>query len=218
MLILVLACAGIGLALAQQRVAAQQRSDEKSYALNWLQGRFRAPVRCARADGSRLDLEEAISIRPGPDRSGMPTLRLTFFGIDVPDATKCFNVVESRVPDRRGLLYVTYRSHSRTDMGLTDFRRTLKKGEVVYYIVGGGLRIREVGTGAEPRKIRFEDRDYPLRVKPVQAHSDGDKLLAPYREEHAGEEDRRRRLRFEIEGPEEFTFSGAFIEDDHWRR
>jgi hypothetical protein len=148
----------------------------------------------------------------------MPTLRLTFFGIDVPDAVKCFNVVEARVPDRRGVLYVTYRSYSRTDMGLTDFKRTLRKGELLYHIVGGGLRVREVGTGSEPREIRFEDRDYPLRVKPVLPGSDGDKLLAPYREGSPPGEDARRRLVFEIEGPEEFKFSGAFIEDDRWRR
>jgi hypothetical protein len=148
----------------------------------------------------------------------MPVLRLTFFGIDVPDAEKCFNVVEKRVPDRRGTVYVTYRSHSRTDMGLTDFKRALRKGELVYHIVDGKLRIRDVGGPGEVREILFDDRDYPLRVGLVRPHSDADKLLAPYRGDLPPGQDHRRRLRLEMEGPEEFTFSGAFIEDEHWRR
>jgi hypothetical protein len=165
-------------------------------------------------DGSRQELEEAIGIRVAPRRSGMPVVRLTFFGIDIPDAEKCFSVVDRRVPDRRGVLYVTYRSNRRQDMGLTDFRRTARKGVLVYHIVGGQLRIREVGKEAEPRVVRFEDRDYPLRIRAVMPHSDGDRLLAPYRDDHPPGEDPRRRIRLEIEGPEGFTFVGAFIEGD----
>jgi hypothetical protein len=171
-----------------------------------------------RSDGSRLELEQAIGVRAAPKRSGMPVLRVTFFGIDVPDAEKCFNVVEPRVPDRRGVLYVTYRSNRRADMGLTDFRRTIRKGALVYHIVSGQLRIRDVDEHGEPRVVRFEDRDYPLRIRPVLPQSDGDKLLAPYRGDHPPEADPRRRLRFEIEGPEQFTFVGAFIEEEPRRR
>ena len=201
------------LAHAQQEPSRAPSFDETTYALAWLQGRFRAPVTCVRRDGSRLELEQAIGVRSAPMRSGMPVLRVTFFGIDVPDAEKCFNVAEPRVPDRRGVLYVTYRSNRRPDMGLTDFRRTVRKGTIVYHIVGGQLRIRDVGEEAEPRVVRFEDRDYPLRLRPVLPHSDGDRLLARYREEAPPDEDPSRQLWFEIEGPEDFAFLGAFIED-----
>jgi hypothetical protein len=210
--------ASSALAQAQEQSSSPQRFDETAHALAWLEGRFRSPVTCLRSDGSRLELEQAIGVRAAPMRSGMPVLRVTFFGIDVPDAEKCFNVVEPRVPDRRGVLYVTYRSNRRPDMGLTDFRRTIRKGSLVYHIVAGQLRIRNVDEDGEPRVVRFEDRDYPLHIRPVLPHSDGDRLLAPYRGDRPPEEDPRRRLRFEIEGPESFTFVGAFIEEEPRRR
>jgi hypothetical protein len=115
------------------------------------------------------------------------------------------------------VLYVTYRSNRRSDMGQNDFRRAIRSGELRYYIVGGELRIGEVG-GEARRVLRFDDRDYPLRVSPVRPQSDGDKLLSLYDEDDAQKQDQRRRLVFQIEGPEDFTFRGAFIEDERrWR-
>ncbi len=197
--------------------AQSPRVDETTVALLWLQGRFRAPVTCIRADGSRVELEEAIVVREGPQRSGMPTLRLTFFGIDLPGATKCFNLIEPVLPDRRGSLYVTYRSSNRTDVGLHDFQRAARTRTLRYRIVGGSLRIRPIDTPeSEARVVRF-DEDVLLLVSSVAPRSDGAKLLSEY-SYGAGRSDPRRRLRFQIEGPDGFRFEGSFIEDERrWR-
>jgi hypothetical protein len=213
-LLLLLCGGGAG---AQEPASPPPKADETTYALSWLQGRFLAPVTCIRRDGSRVELEESISIRPGPKRSGLSIIRITFFGIDVPDAEKCFSIVEPRVPDRRGVLYVTYRSNRRPDMGLADFRRAFKKEALRYHIVGGELRFRELGAeGAQV--IRFGKGDHPLLVRRVQKQSDAHRLLADYEKEDAAEPDRRRRLVFHIEGPDGFTYEGAFIEaQSRWR-
>jgi hypothetical protein len=198
---------------AQELQSDTPQIDETTVALSWLRGRFLRPVTCVREDGTRVELEEAMVIRPGTARSGMPVLRVTFFGIDLADAEKCFNIVEPQIPDRRGVLYLTYRSRKRTDTGMADFKRTIKHGRLRYYVVDGEFRVRPVGQrDLEPEVIRFGKGDYPLLVRPVLRHSDGDKLLEQYRDEANGP-DSRRRLHFEIEGPDEFRFGAAFIED-----
>ncbi len=189
--------------------------DETTLALFWLRGRFRSPVTCMRADGTRVELEESIVVREGAKLSGMPTLRITFFGIDLPDATKCFNLIVSDLPDRRGSINVTYRSSKRKDRGMHDFKRAVKSKTLEYQIVGGTLRIREVGQDeSQAQVVRFDD-DYPLRVSSVIHRSDSAKLLAQYRGEGP---DLRRRLRFQLEGPMEFRLDQSFIEDERrWR-
>ena len=189
--------------------------DETTLALYWLRGRFRSPVTCIQADGTRVELEEAIVVRKGAKLSGMPTLRITFFGIDLPDATKCFNLIVPDLPDRRGSINVTYRSSKRKDRGMHDFQRAVKNKTLEYQIVAGTLRIREVGQHeSQAQVVRFDD-DYPLRVSTVIRRSDNAKLLAQYLGEGP---DPRRRLRFQLEGPMEFRLDQSFIEDERrWR-
>jgi hypothetical protein len=210
-----LAAAPLG---AQEMQSDTPQIDETTVALSWLRGRFLRPVTCMREDGTRVDLEEAMVIRPSTARSGMPVLRVTFFGIDLASAEKCFNLVEREIPDRRGVLYLTYRSRRRTDTGMADFKRTIKGRELRYHVVDEEFRIRPVGQpDIEPRVIRFGKGDYPLLVRPILPHSDGAKLLEQYRDDDNGP-DPRRRLRFELEGPDEFRFGAAFIEDDsRWK-
>jgi hypothetical protein len=205
----------VGRSLHAQEEFQAPQVDESTLALYWLKGRFRAPVSCVREDGSTIELEEAIVVREGDKQSGMETLRITFFGIDVPDATKCFSLIEPDVPDRRGSVYVTYRSTRRKGVGVHDFKRAAKDRLLEYQIVAGTLRVRDIGQpDSDARIIRFED-DYPLRVSTVTPRSDGAKLLAAYGKEGS---DPRRRLRFQMEGPMEFRFDGSFIEDEsRWR-
>jgi hypothetical protein len=208
-----------GVAPAQEQSERPSDLDETALALSWLQGRFKSPLTCVRRDGSRVDIEEALVIRQGTPRSGTRVARITFFGIDLPDAIKCSNLLEPRVPDRRGVLYVTYRSNKRADMGAADFRRTLREGVVRYEIVGGELRVRALEGDAEaPRTVPFLGGDHSLLVRPVLPQSDGAKILERYRTEHSEQDDARRSVLLEIEGPESFRFSGTFIEDDRrWR-
>lgn len=207
------------LAPAQEQGERPPDLDETALALSWLQGRFKTPLTCVRRDGSRVDIEEALVIRAGTPRSGTRVVRITFFGIDLPDAVKCSNLLEARVPDRRGVLYATYRSNRRADMGAADFRRTLREGVVRYEIVGGELRVRALeGNPEAPQTVRFQGGDHSLVVRPVLPQSDGAKLLERYRDEPSEGEHARRRVLLEIDGPESFRFSGTFIEDERrWR-
>jgi hypothetical protein len=190
--------------------------DATVLALNWLSGRFLIPVTCVKTDGSRVHLEEAVVIRGTQQRGSEPSLRATFFGIDVADVSHCYNLAEPRVPDRRGVVYLTYRSHRRADLGTADFRRALRDGRLRYAIEGGQLQERVLGGNAtEPRVVTFDGRDVELIVSLVKPGSDADKLLRHHTPITPAPEGQRapRRLTFQIEGPEDFSFTGHFIED-----
>ena len=146
-------------ALGQRDVRLPSGLDATTLALEWVTGRYRMPVTCLRSDGSRIELEEAIVIRRAPEHGDIRTLKLTFFGIDAPNISRCYNLVTPNIPDRRGTLYVTFRSVSRADTGPKDFRRRLESGELRYPIQGGQLRQREFGD--EPslaRAVKFSRR------------------------------------------------------------
>ena len=206
-------------ALGQRDVRLPSGLDATTLALEWVTGRYRMPVTCLRSDGSRIELEEAIVIRRAPEHGDIRTLKLTFFGIDAPNISRCYNLVTPNIPDRRGTLYVTFRSASRADTGPKDFRRRLESGELRYPIQGGQLRQREFGD--EPslaRAVKFSRRGIDLVVRTINDGSDADKLLAPYAKRETRTRYRSRRFEFEIQGPDEFAFRGYFIEDPKWKR
>ncbi len=206
-------------ALSQQGVRLPAGVDATTIALEWLTGRYRMPVTCLRSDGSRIELEEAIVIRRAPEHGDIRTLKLTLFGIDASDISRCYNLLTPDIPDRRGTLYMTFRSVSRADTGSKDFRRRLESGELRYPIQGGQLRQR--GFGDEPsqaRTVQFSRRGIDLVVRTIYGGSDADKLLAPYAKRETPKQRRSRRFEFEIQGPDEFAFRGYFIEDPKWKR
>jgi hypothetical protein len=208
-----------GAAAQQDRYRPPSKTDATTLALNWVIGRFRMPVTCTRTDGSQLQLEEAVVIRPAPEHSGKLALKATFFGIDAADVSHCFNLVFPRLPDRRGILYLTFRSHERTDLGMADFRRRMRDGELRYPIQDGQLREREFGeTKAKPRVVKFDRRGVEFLVRDIRAGSDADKLLARYTEAASPRAYRPRRLEFEITGPDDYVYRGYFIEDPAWRK
>jgi hypothetical protein len=173
-------------------------------------------------DGGRIEVEEAVVIRPAPPQGGSDMLRATFFGIDVADAAYCYNLVKSRVRDRRGTIYFTFRSHQRADLGTTDFRRALRNGKLRYNIEKGRLQETEIGGEArEPRVVSFDGEGVELLVSDVKRGSDADKLLSQHTPlPKIAPRDQRlpRRLVFEIQGPDEFSWTGYFIEDSkRWR-
>ncbi len=213
----------VGLLLLLPGSATGQRgsanTDATTIALQWISGRFRMPVSCIRKDGSRIELEEALVIRPAPEHGNVNTLKATFFGIDVADISRCFNLLIPHIPDRRGILYFTFRSHERPDLGANEFRRRLRDGELRYPIQDGQLREHRFGEEkSEARVVKFSRRGMELVVRPVHAGSDADKLLAPYAEREPETKGRERRFEIEIEGPDDFVFRGYFIADPKWRR
>ena len=214
---------GIALLLASTVLAQQQQGsklDATTLAFQFLTGRYRMPVTCVRTDGSSLELEESIVIRRYAQHSGEANLKATFFGIDAADLSYCFNVLQRRIPDRRGTLYLTFRSFlRRTDLGRTDLRRRMRSGELRFPIQGGKLWERTIGAdGAETRVIEFKRRGLELLVRQVRPGSDADKLLARYAEEAHDSKKVPRRFEFEINGPDDFSYHGFVIEDLDWRR
>ncbi len=187
--------------------------DETTLAFRFVSGRYRTPVTCRMPDGSLIQREEAIVVRADPRRHHRATLRATFFGIDAPGAEHCFNLIEPRLPDRRGVLHLTYKSLRRRDFGVADFRRELARGPLEYQIIGGRLQLREIGNReAEPTILVFEG-ERPFMVGPVPLGSDGEKLLRS-----AYPRADQRRFHFEFSGPDDFRFSGYYLEDPNARR
>ena len=180
--------------------------------MNWLIGRWRMPVTCELEDGSRVDVEEAIVVRPASEDANGRTVRATFFGIDVRDAHHCFNLTRSEIPDRRGVLYLTFVSQGRSDVGLTRLRQNLESGELAYEITRGRLQIRPFGTPGEAViPLDFAGEDAKLRVRVLRSSSDGFRMLKSL----AGDDPAARRLRrvsFTIEGVEPSPFQGDYLE------
>jgi hypothetical protein len=181
-------------------------------ATQFLAGRFQMPVTCTREDGTQVEIQEGVVFRPAKNLDGTQTLRMTFFGLSGSDLARCYNMVHRRIPDRRGVLYVSYSSlDKRADTGVQNFLRALDRGPLEYVITGGHLQIQNVGEpDAEPQVIRFDGKRTPLYVSAVRYGSDMDKLLG---ESPPVAGRRPRRLLFRIEGPGDFRFEAAYLED-----
>ncbi len=195
------------------------RVDEITAALNWLIGRWRMPVTCVREDGTTVDIHDAIVIKPAMEDAAGRTLRVVFFGIDVADARRCYNLIDSHVPDRRGVLYLTYVSQLRFDVGLTRLRKTLEDGGISYEITRGNMRIRHFGEPeSDPVMIDFTKKDATLDITLLRPNTDGYKLLKPLAKSEDADRHRLRRLIFDISGTESDSFRGYYLEDQRTRR
>lgn len=190
-------------------------ASEDQVALAFLEGRYTSPITCKKTDGSVIELEESIVLKPAPDSGGGNALNVTFFGVDVADAAYCYNLVERRVVDRRGTLFIHFRSHNRKDLGVSDFRRAAKAGPLTYNAHRGELRVRGIGTEADAASARvlpFDGGESKLVVEGIAAGTDGAKLLADYaaRAGIAISADRRRfSFRFIANDGTEFMFYGV---------
>jgi len=164
--------------LASGALAQEPHVDPTHGALNWIIGRWYMPVTCEREDGSRVQIEDAIVLRPATEDPAGRSLKATFFGLDIADAKRCFTMIDSNVRDRRGVLYLTYTSQRRTDLGLKDLRDDLEDGELTYQITRGKLRERNIASGDPPRVLHYTSKDGRLTVKELKRGSDGYKLLS----------------------------------------
>jgi len=195
---------------------------EDEVALSFIQGRFATPITCKRTDGSSMDIEEAIVLKSAPESGGGDSVKITFFGIDAPDVAYCYNLVERRALDRRGTIFVHFRSHNRKDLGVADFRRAATSGPLTYNAHRGELHLREIGSEAKPendRVLSFDGGDARVVVDAISAGSDGAKLLADYEARVGGamsEAHRRFAFRFIAKDGTEFMFYG--VEDARRRK
>ncbi len=188
------------------------KATESDVALLFLAGRYAMPITCKKTDGSVVELEESISFKAAPDAGGGKSLKVTFFGVDVADAAYCYNLVERRLPDRRGTMFVHFRSHNREDLGLSDFRRTAARGPLTYWAHRGELVVRGLGSDSEQpaaRVLAFDGGEAKILVDAIAPGTDGAKLLADY-EARAGSarnaEGRRFSMRFSATDGTSFTF------------
>jgi hypothetical protein len=185
---------------------------EDQLALAFIAGRYATPITCKKTDGSVLELEDSILMKEAPDAGGGNAVKVTFFGVDVPDLAYCYNLVERRVLDRRGSIFIHFRAHKRADMGVSDFRRAMNAGPLTYNAHRGELRVRGIGTEAdagEAREVPFDGGDAKLVVSAIQNGTDGAKLLADYDERtgNAPSPNRRRFMfQFTAKDGSEFTF------------
>jgi hypothetical protein len=192
------------------------KATESDVALLFLAGRYAMPITCKKTDGTVVELEESISFKPAPDAGGANSLKVTFFGVDIGDVSYCYNLVERRIVDRRGTLFVRYRSHNREDLGLSDFRRSAARGPLTYWAHSGELTVRGIGTDSEQppgsRMLPFDGGESKLVVDAIAPGSDGAKLLADY-ESRAGiasTADRKRfAMRFSAKDGTSFVFYGV---------
>jgi len=192
-------------------------------ALNFIAGRYIMPVLCKRADGTTLEVEDAVELRFAPESgSGKAALKVTFSGIDVANASYCYSSIERRVVDRRGSLFVHFRTRNRPEYGMADFRRRAKAGPLTYNAHRGELFAREIGPDAakaEPRVLSFDGGDSRLVVESVPNGTDGAKVVSQFFEKHPPNPELPRRIymfRFSPKDGGDFTFIA--IEDDRrWR-
>jgi hypothetical protein len=214
-----LACACLAgaprLAPAQDDYNPPVHATEDAIALAFITGRYSSPVTCKKTDGSVLELENSIVLKPAPESGGGNSLKVTFFGVDVPDVAYCYSLVERRIVDRRGSILVHFRSHNRADLGVSDFRRTAASGSLTYYAHRGELSARGLGSEADPadtRVLPFDGGDSKLVVDSIPAGSDGAKLLSDYdaRTGVVPSPDRKRfAFRFTAKDGSQFTFWGV---------
>lgn len=195
------------------------RADE--IAIQFLAGRYITPVTCKRKDGSSVEVEDSVVLKPAPEAGGGAALRATFFGLQVADAEYCYSAIERRVLDRRGSLVLHFRSRNRPDWGLSDFRRAALAGPLTYNVHRGTLQVREIGDGAasEPRALAFDGGDARLVVENIPPGTDGSKLVAQFEAKRPPDPAKPRRMftfRFFAKDESEFVFYA--IEDDRrWK-
>jgi len=163
---------------------SQPHPGEDAVAIAFLEGRYTSPVTCKRSDGSTIEVPVSMVFKSAPEDGGGDVAKVTFFGVEVADATYCYSLIERRIVDRRGSILLRYRSHNRTDLGISDFRRALKAGPLTYNASLG--EIAERGIGSDPgdvptRTLSFEGGDSRLVLEDVPYGSDGAKLLDRFR-------------------------------------
>ena len=118
------------------------------------------------------------------------------------------------MPDRRGVIDLTFVSHVRPDLGLRRLRRTLETGEIRYEILRGRVEVREIGaSGGEAERIEFQGKGARLEVRLLERGSDGFKLLAPLARGEPADGIPLRRLELRIRAAEIPAFGGFYAED-----
>ncbi|MBW2282754.1 MAG: hypothetical protein JRG76_18820 [Deltaproteobacteria bacterium] len=190
-----------------QKVGGQTpQVSTRELAMNYIVGRYVSPVTCTREDGSLLQTHQSMTIRKDRSRglttTGAHVVRATLFGIDVSGVQYCHNLMQRRLADTRGVFFITYRGQTREDLGLSDFRRELRDGEISYHVRDGRITSRGVGEAAGETSTRdLTGADAVLHLRQLPSRSDGDRMLERWAKE-TGFNRRALRLELELEIPD----------------
>jgi hypothetical protein len=199
-----------GSAQAQQ-FGRQPSVDATQIALNWLKGRWEMPITCTRADDTQIELREGFAVRA--TREDPKVVKLTLFGIDEKELKRCYNLAVPEVPDRRGVVYLTFRSSGRTDLGPSDFRQRMRDGELRYHVERGRVHVTPIGGDAEPEVRTFSGSGWELVVRLLERSDDGFRML----KRHAGPATPGaplpRAIEVRLEGPDDYSVGGFYIEN-----
>jgi len=174
---------------------AHMNADE--VAILFLAGRYIMPVTCKLVDGSQIEVEDSVVVKGAPEQGGGKLLKATFYGIQVENAQYCYSSIDRRIPNRRGILYLHFRTRNRPEYGIADFRRMASAGPLTYNAHRGELEVREIGPDASaqpPRVLSFEGGDSRLVVEGIAGGTDGAKLVTQYFTAHPPEEGRQPRV------------------------
>lgn len=211
-----------GSALAQGEYQQPAHVNADELAISFVAGRYVSPVTCKLADGSQVDVFDSIELKSAPETGGGNSLKATFYGIQVEGAQYCYSGIERRVPDRRGVLLLHFRSRNRPDYGVADFRRMVKAGSLTYHAHRGSLVVRAIGgddPAAAERALDFDGGDSRLVVDGVGEGSDGAKLISRYLEKNPPKKSTPGRyfsFRFIAKDGSEFIYY-AIQDDRRWR-
>ncbi len=199
---------------------AHMNADE--VAILFLSGRYIMPVTCKLLDGSQIEVEDSVVVKGAPEQGGGKLLKATFYGIQVENADYCYTSVDRHVVNRRGVLYLHFRSRNRPEYGLADFRRMASAGPLTYNAHRGELEVREIGVeaGAQPpRVLSFDGGESRVVVEGIPAGTDGAKLVTQYFTAHPPEEGRTPRLfTFRVHAKDGSEFLFYAIEESGRRR
>ncbi len=191
-------------------------------AILFLAGRYISPVTCKLADGTQIEVEDSIVVKDAPEQGGGKQLKATFFGIQVGNAQYCYSSIDRRVLNRRGVLYLHFRTRNRPEYGLSDFRRMAQAGPLTYNVHRGELEVRGIGSEATPeppRVLSFAGGDSRMVVESIQAGSDGGKLVSQYFAAHPPDpEEPPRVLTFRVVAKDGSEFTFYAIQDFGRRR
>lgn len=164
------------LATVPPRAYAQAPSLQEM-AIEWIRGRFGSPLLCQIGEKPIAGMRR-MTVAPGARHLRPPQARIIFVGMELKDATRCFTDLEKSVPDIVGSLALRFPGAPRRDSSNRDFKAVLRRqGGLLFDIVGGVLRLREVG--ADPDELRDVDfRGGTASFLTVRPGSDSERMLS----------------------------------------
>lgn len=158
---------------------AQQAKDPTlgTLALRWTEGAFLAPIVCQTPDGPKR-VNRRLRIRKSRRTEYREMNEITFFPLDIEEATRCFTELGNEQPDIRGSLRIAFPDQIRPDIAQHDFDSALKRaGGFDFAVPSGSLRIS--GLDAQDGRVLRVDQG-EVKIYQVRRGTDAARVLADW--------------------------------------